>query len=217
MSNANKFSFFLAATLFLLTGLLSSCLKEDYSDCPRPFRLFIKAVDADEKDITESGDVQQVILFVFNEKGEIVDAVVIDAATVKSRKPVDIKLEYPGHESLTFVAWGNTSGLDFPDKASVKELNELYAKLKAQNGTAQSPPDLFYGNLSVPVEYGGEPAATNRCYPTQNGAGYHHRHPCKTVERGKKEPTVRVARIARHVRPKRTSPGARLITNPTPP
>ncbi len=159
MSNANKFSFFLAATLFLLTGLLSSCLKEDYSDCPRPFRLFIKAVDADEKDITESGDVQQVILFVFNEKGEIVDAVVIDAATVKSRKPVDIKLEYPGHESLTFVAWGNTSGLDFPDKASVRELNELYAKLKAQNGTAQSPPDLFYGNLSVPVEYGGfEPA-----------------------------------------------------------
>ncbi len=159
MSNANKFSFLLAATLFLLTGLLSSCLKEDFSDCPRPFRLYIKAVDADEKDITESGDVQQVILFVFNEKGEIVDAVVLDAAAVKGRKPVDIKLDYPGHESLTFVAWGNTSGLDFPEKASVKQLNELYAKLKAQNGTAQSPPDLFYGNLSVPVEYGGiEPA-----------------------------------------------------------
>lgn len=159
MSNANKFSFLLAATLFLLTGLLNSCLKEDFSDCPRPFRLFIKAVDADDKDITESGDVQQVILFVFNENGQIVDAVALDAAAVKGRKPVDIKLDYPGHQSLTFVAWGNTTGVDFPDKASVKQINELYAKLKAQNGTAQSPSDLFYGNLSAPVEYGGyEPA-----------------------------------------------------------
>jgi len=147
----------------LLTGLLSSCLKEDFSECPRPFRLFIKAVDADEKDITDSGEVQQVILFVFNENGEIVDAVVLDAAAVKSRNPVEIKLEYPGHQSLTFVAWGNTSGVDFPDKASVKQLNDLYAKLRAQDGTlkeqdqkgtAQSPSDLFHGSLSVPVEYG---------------------------------------------------------------
>ncbi len=163
MSNAKKQSFLLAATLLLLTGLLSSCLKEDFSECPRPFRLFIKAVDADEKDITDSGEVQQVILFVFNENGEIVDAVVLDAAAVKSRNPVEIKLEYPGHQSLTFVAWGNTSGVDFPDKASVKQLNDLYAKLRAQdgtlkeqdqNGTAQSPSDLFHGSLSVPVEYG---------------------------------------------------------------
>jgi hypothetical protein len=159
MSNAKKKSFLLAATLLLLTGLLSSCLKEDFSDCPRPFRLFIKAVDADEKDITDSGDVQQVILFVFNENGEIVDAVLLDAAAVKSRKPVDIKLDYPGHQSLTFVAWGNTGGVDFPDKASVKQLSDLYAKLKAQSGAVQSASDLFYGNLSVPVEYGSiEPA-----------------------------------------------------------
>ncbi len=159
MSNAKKKSFLLAATLLLLTGLLSSCLKEDFSDCPRPFRLFIKAVDADEKDITDSGDVQQVILFVFNENGEIVDAVLLDAAAVKSRKPVDIKLDYPGHQSLTFVAWGNTGGVDFPDKASVKQLSDLYAKLKAQSGGVQSASDLFYGNLSVPVEYGSiEPA-----------------------------------------------------------
>jgi hypothetical protein len=162
MSNAKKYIFLLVATL-LLTGLLSSCLKEDFSDCPRPFRLFIKAVDADEVDITDSGDVQQVILFVFNEKGEIVDAVVLDAAAVKSRKPVDVKLDYPGHQSLTFVAWGNTGGVEFPDKASVKQLNDLYAKLKArdgkikeqnQNGIAQSPSDLFQGSLSVPIEYG---------------------------------------------------------------
>ncbi len=160
MSNTNKYSFLLVTAL-LLTWLLSGCLKEDFSECPQPFRLFIKAVDADEKDVTESGDVEQVTLFVFNENGEAVDAIVLDAAAVKSRKPVNIKLDHPGHRSLTFVAWGNTGGVDFPDKASVKQMNELYAKLKAQNGNlknqnsiAQSPSDLFYGNLTVPVEYG---------------------------------------------------------------
>lgn len=158
MNNTNKFRFIVLAAL-LVTGLLSSCIKEDNTDCPRPFRLFIKAVDADEKDITESGDVQQAILFVFNENGQIVDAVALTAEQVKSRQPVDIKLEYPGHKSLKFVVWANNTGVDFPQTASVKQLSELYAKLKSQNGTAQSPADLFHGELDVPVEVGGiEPA-----------------------------------------------------------
>lgn len=158
MSNTNKFRFIVMAAL-LVTGLLSSCIKEDNTDCPRPFRLFIKAVDADEKDITESGDVQQAILFVFNENGQIVDAVALTAEQIKSRKPIDIKLEYPGHKALKFVVWANNSGVDFPQSASVQQLTELFAKLKSQNGTAQSPSDLFHGELDVPVEMGGiEPA-----------------------------------------------------------
>lgn len=67
-SNTNKQSFILAA-LLLLSGLLSGCIREDNTDCPRPFRLFVKAVDIDLQDITESGEVKQVFLFVYNEKG----------------------------------------------------------------------------------------------------------------------------------------------------
>ena len=53
MNNTNKYGLLLVAAL-LLTGLLSSCLKENFDDCPRPFRLFIKAIDADQNDITAS-------------------------------------------------------------------------------------------------------------------------------------------------------------------
>lgn len=158
-NNTNKLRFFILAA-FLFTGLLGSCIKEDNSDCPRPFKLFIKAVDADEKDITESGDVQQVILFVFEENGQIVDALTLNAEQIKSKKPLDIEPNYPGHKSLLFVAYGNTEGVEIPNKADVKKLNDLYVRLKqsgtkAQNKTAQSPSDLFFGNLSVPIEIGG--------------------------------------------------------------
>lgn len=165
MNNTNKYGFLLMAAL-LLTGLLSSCLKENFDDCPRPFRLFIQAVDADRNDITSSGEVERVILFVFNENQQIVDAVEVNAAKVKDREPVDIHLDYPGHESLTFVAWANIDqSVDFPVTASVKELSDLYVRLKSASankieGALMQPPcDLFYGTLSVPVEYGGyEPA-----------------------------------------------------------
>src|SRR3712207_8711007 len=62
------------STLFPYTTLfrsLSSCLKENVADCPRPFQVTVKALDADGNDITESGDVEQVILFVFDENQQI--------------------------------------------------------------------------------------------------------------------------------------------------
>lgn len=161
MNNTNKYGLLLVAAL-LLTGLLSSCLKENFDDCPRPFRLFIKAIDADQNDITASGEVERVILFVFDESQQIVDALELNANAVKSREPVNIALDYPGHKALKFVAWGNIDGsVEFPEKASVKQLSDLYLKLKSISATkatssvAQTPPDLFHGSLNVSVEYGG--------------------------------------------------------------
>lgn len=149
MSNTNKQSIILAA-LLLLSGLLGGCIREDNTDCPRPFRLFVKAIDIDLKDITESGEVKQVFLFVYNEKGELIQSVELDANHVKSRKPINIELPYPGFEKLYFVAWGNVNDeVDF-DK------NDLDVKLKDKGaGIAGSPSDLFYGTLDVAVEYGG--------------------------------------------------------------
>lgn len=167
MNITNKYGFLLVAAL-LLTGLLSSCLKENFDDCPRPFRLFIQAIDADLNDITSTGEVNRVILFVFNENRQIVDAIELNEAQVTSRQPVPIELSYPGHQSLTFVAWGNVDeSVEFPAIASVKQLTDLYMKLKltsapksqTRGAIAQSPCDLFHGTLNVPIEYGGlEPA-----------------------------------------------------------
>ena len=155
MNNTNKYSFLLVAML-LLTGLLSSCLNEDLSDCPRPFQVTIKALDADLNDITEDGAVQQVILFVFNEHGQVVYAFELTADQIKNRKPIDIKLDYPGYDNLTFVAWGNLDEkVDFSQINTVKQMQDLYVKLKKQNGIAQTSGDLFHGTINVPVEYGG--------------------------------------------------------------
>lgn len=152
-SNTNKQSFILAA-LLLLSGLLSGCIREDNTDCPRPFRLFVKAVDIDLQDITESGEVKQVFLFVYNEKGELIQSIELDADFIKNRKAVPIELPYPGFEALHFVAWGNVNDDVNFDKSDLDvTLKDIGA------GIAGSPSDLFYGTLNVPVEYGGIEAA----------------------------------------------------------
>ena len=155
MSNKNKFSLLLVITL-LITGLLSSCFKEDLTDCPRPFQITIKALDADQNDITESGEVENAILFVFDQNNELVKGFTINAAQIKGRQPINIELDYPGYESLYFVAWGNVDeSLEYSKIETVRNLLDLYVKLKKQGGFALSPGDFFRGNLSVPVEYGG--------------------------------------------------------------
>ena len=163
MSNTNTVRLIMTVALLLASGLLfNGCIKDSYEDCPRPFRLFIKAIDADQNDITASGEVKQAILFVFNEDQKIVDAITLNGPSIAGREPVKIALDHPGHQSLTFVAWGNIDGrVDFPATSSVKELSDLYVKLKIASGAkaaspiASSPGDLFHGAHAVPVEFGG--------------------------------------------------------------
>jgi hypothetical protein len=161
MNNKNKFSLLLVVTI-MTTGLLSSCFKEDLTDCPRPFQVTIKAVCADGNDITESGDVEQVILFVFDEEETIFNSYILSAKDIIEHKAVEIAMDYPGHPSLQFVAWGNLDEReDYTDISSVKELNDFYVKLKTtsskQSGflMAQPPGDLFEGNIIVQEEFGG--------------------------------------------------------------
>lgn len=149
----------LLLTILLLTtmgALTTSCLREDLSGCPHPFRLFVKAVNADGKDITESGDIKDAVLFIFNEKGQVVDILTLSAQQIKDRRGIDIRLSYPGHKSLTFVVWANADArVEKPDNASVKQMTDLYVKLISNKNVAQSPSDLFHGALVVPVEFGG--------------------------------------------------------------
>lgn len=171
MSNTNKYRL-LSIGMLLITVLLSSCVKEDLSDCPRPFQVTIKALDADLKDITESGVVQQVILFVFDENRQIVSSFELASDFIKNRKSIDIKLDFPGHKSLTLVAWGNINEkVDFSQVNTVKQMSDLYVKLKSgnsvklegrnseklksRNSVATEPDDLFYGSINIPVEFGG--------------------------------------------------------------
>lgn len=155
MNNNSKFSLMVVVTL-MITGLLSSCFKEDLSDCPLPFQVTIKALDIDLNDITESGEVYNAILFAFDEDQNLVGAFELNEDQVKSRKPIDIVIDYPGFTALTFIAWGNVdSNLEYSQISSVKKLVDLYVKLSVKDGFAQPASDFFRGNLIVPVEYGG--------------------------------------------------------------
>lgn len=167
MNNTNKYRLLLFLAL-LLTGLLGGCFKEDLSDCPRPFQVTIKALDADRNDITESGEVEQVVLFVFDENQKNFKTFTITGNEVKQRKPVDIHMDFPGHKSLKFVAWANLDEkVDYSQITTVKQLTDLYVKLKSQSVTlataivAQSPGDLFFGSLDVQVEFGGTEMGTS--------------------------------------------------------
>ena len=154
MNNNSKFSLILVITM-LITGLLSSCFKEDLSDCPLPFQVTIKALDIDLNDITESGEVKNAILFAFDENQNLVGAFELTEDQVKSRKSIDIVIDYPGFTALTFIAWGNVDGnLDYSQISSVKKLVDLYVRLSVKDGFAQPASDFFRGNLIVPVEYG---------------------------------------------------------------
>ncbi len=155
MNNKSKFSFLLVISL-MITGLLSSCFKEDLSDCPLPFQVTIKALDIDMNDITGTGQVKNAILFVFDEDQNLIDAFELNADQVKNKKPIDIIIDYPGFESLTFIAWGNVDdNLNFSQISSVKKLVDLYVALNIKDGYAQPSSDFFRGNLSTLVEYGG--------------------------------------------------------------
>ena len=166
MNSTNKYSFILVAVL--LTVMLSSCLKEDLSVCPRPFQITVKVVDADGNGITESGDVEQVIMFVFDEEEKIFKSFYLSASEVKQRKALQIVMDYPGHSLLKFVAWGNLDeNVDYSNISDVKELKDLYVRLRSADSEqtdqrmAYSPSDLFYGTISVPVEYGGTTSGTS--------------------------------------------------------
>ena len=155
MNNKSKFSLLLVITLMTI-GLLSSCFKEDLSDCPLPFQVTIKALDIDLNDITESGEIKSVILFVFDENQNLIDHFELTADQVKSRKPINIVMDYPGHESLTFIAWGNSdSNFNCSQVSSVKTINDLYVRLTKKDGHARPASDFFQGKLEMTVEYGG--------------------------------------------------------------
>lgn len=140
--------------------LLSGCIAENLEDCPQPFELTVRAVDISNKDITSDGDVENVILFTFDETGKRIDKILLTAEEVKSRKPIHI--EQYGPKALTFVAWGNVTPAEATRLESVQRIEDVQMPLLRTDGFGQYPTDLFSGRLDRQQQYGvlklGEPA-----------------------------------------------------------
>lgn len=140
------------AWIVSMIALLSGCIAENIEDCPQPFELTVRAVDISNKDITSDGDVQNVVLFTFDESGKRLDKIILNAEEVKARKPIHI--EHYGPKSLTFVAWGNVAPADMARLESIQRIEDVQMPLQRADGFGQYPTDLFSGRLDRQQQYG---------------------------------------------------------------
>ena len=146
--------------VYILVLALSGCVgREKYEFCPCPFDVYIKVEDYNGNDITEQGDVKQLILFLFDENGKMIGAIEVTGAQVAGREPIKMAFDprkFP--KSVTFDVWANTGDeVDFSAISTVQQRENLYLLLKKQlDGSAISPSDIFHGSLiGVPIETGG--------------------------------------------------------------
>ena len=168
INNMNKiirYNLFLTAALLLFVG----CLKDSFDDCPRPLRITVRAFDADQRDITTQGDVERVILFVFDHNEQFFDAFDLGIDHITSRRSIEIAFEYGNvPEFLIFDAWANICDLvSFTYPNDVNQRNNVSLQLnrtetlqalttrRAERETVKSPGDLFFGSLDeVRIDFG---------------------------------------------------------------
>ena len=101
----NKFHYCLhiLPILFFMAFVSASCIKDDLGDCPAPrtpgFSLLLKAFDADGGSL-DSETIKDITLYIFD-----ADKALLDIRNVLLSETVT--LDYPGHDNLKLVAWGN--------------------------------------------------------------------------------------------------------------
>ena len=89
--------------LFLMAFVSASCIKDDLSGCPSPhvsgLTLQVKAFDADGGTLG-SETIKDITLYVFDKDKNLLD-------TLHTSLSELVTLDYPGHDVLKLVAWGN--------------------------------------------------------------------------------------------------------------
>ncbi len=133
--------------LILLMTLLTGCINEYLDECPPEFALRLKALNADNQDITESGEVTQSTLFIFDENKQLLEARSLDQHFITSRQEI-VLTNYAPNTWLHLVAWGNL-GAENQQLGTINTLTDLQVALNHVNGLASEPDSLFYGNLTV--------------------------------------------------------------------
>ena len=135
-------------SVLLLTAFVSvSCIKEDLSECAKPgFSLQAKAFDAEGLELGNE-DVKHVTLYIFDKNKLFLDTCEILLQDL-------VMLDYPGHKSLTVVAWGNgkLGNQKMPTLEKGQHLETAFVSL-IKNGSklpvAGLPDDLFYGSIDI--------------------------------------------------------------------
>lgn len=140
------------SALMLLVASTTGCIRESLDACPplNTYTLTLKVVNAEGDDITESGDVDEVRLFIFDKNKGFVDKRDMTLSDITSRQP--ITLDYPGDpENLYVVAWsGLTDGqVEVADVNNGSLAEDLNVSLRSSDGIAEAPNELYHGMTFV--------------------------------------------------------------------
>lgn len=129
-------------TAFVALG----CTKEDLSMCRTAYQLSVKAYDADGKELSTQ-EVKDITLYIFDNNKSFIE-------TRQTQLNTNVSLDYTGHETLTVVAWGNTTqgSHTMPTLKTGDKLDEAFVSLtrtRTMLPSANTPGDLFHGSIEI--------------------------------------------------------------------
>lgn len=141
-------SFFYKHICFFMLGMglllmFYGCIREDTDGCAQ-YAVSVKIVDAENHDITSTGAVVSVNLYLFDQNGFL--------RMVPKGTSTDYLIGEASDKDLTLVAWGNleTDSLEVPELFVGTSLEDArIALLKRSNGNNLPSSDLFYNRLDL--------------------------------------------------------------------
>ena len=146
--NKYRTSLGLLLTVLVTAFVITGCTKEDLSGCDLPeYSLQVKGYDADGKEV-DAETIKDITLYVFDKDKAFLG--LREVALTES-----VILDYPGHEALTVVAWGNgkQGHQTMPTLKKGDPLETAFVSLiKTRTSLlpeAVSPDDLFYGTINI--------------------------------------------------------------------
>ena len=136
-------------TLLFVPVVMSGCIREKGEDCPLSAEyLIVRSYDADNNEITGTGAVQDVVLYVFDEQNLYLE-------TIASPENERVRLNYT-EPRITVVAWGNSKSghqqmpaIQRGTPLDEAEVTLLSGDTRASSGYSQSPDDLFFGTADI--------------------------------------------------------------------
>lgn len=141
-------------TVLVTAFVAAGCIKEDLTGCYEPkFTLQVRAFDADGKEVG-SETVKDVTLYIFDENKKFIDSRQVTLWE-------SVILDYPDHDTLTLVAWGNCKQGhqtmpalqkgDYLETAFVSLIQPQARKISLIP-EAGSPDDLFHGIVNITTD-----------------------------------------------------------------
>ncbi|MDL2231173.1 FimB/Mfa2 family fimbrial subunit [Porphyromonadaceae bacterium OttesenSCG-928-L07] len=139
-------------TAIILSLFMSyACIDEDMENCPVESVLYIKIVETTTReDITSSGEVDAIDLFVFDQEGNYLESISLTQEQIRQQEAIRIK-HAKNQQALQIAAWGNLSEKEVVSEiSSTDKLDNLTISLITQTDGYTLPPDnLFYGIKSL--------------------------------------------------------------------